>query len=480
MSAFGIDLGTTNSVLSVLSEKKPHTPLIISSPNNRKTTPSVVNYDGEKITVGDEAVKKLENDRLNTVFSIKSLMGRKYDPNLKLPYKTVPHSNGDVMVELKGRKFSPEEISSKIIKTLFSKLKKKNSTKIDSKNLTCVLAVPARFNERQRRASITAARLAGLKIDRVINEPTAAALAYGISTKKDGIFAVYDFGGGTFDISILEVRDGIFEVLSTAGDLNLGGDLIDGKISEYLNISKHKSEEFKKELTYKETIKLNDKKSVFSRENLENLAKPIIDRTLKISQKALDDACVNKEEIDGILLVGGMTRMPAVRKATENFYGKNPESHVNPDEAVAKGAALQAGIIKGIIDDSVLLDITSLSLGIETNGGIFSRILNRNRPLPAKAKETFTTSEDDQESVSIKIFQGEEPLVSKNSFLGEFKLENISKNKKGVPRIDVEFEADTCGMVKVKAVDRISGERKSINIRPSGGLTEEEIESIKI
>lgn len=516
--AYGIDLGTTNSVISKLSNKPPHTPIILKSKNNYKTTPSIVNFNNNEINIGHEAKPYLITNPQNTITSIKRLIGKKYNEieNDINSYKLVPHKNNDAWVEVNGIKKSPSEISSLILKKLVSYIK-------GDKKIDIVITVPAYFNESQRIETKKACQLAGLNVLKIINEPTAAALAYGINTKKEGIIAVYDLGGGTFDISILKIKDGIFEVLSTNGNTKLGGDDIDNKLKLLLKEKIEKennkkirlcferrlkflAENIKKDLSInklitiklpnkifkgnglslsdikydklilKEELKDNEVSITISQEELTEITKPFIEKTRNICLKALKDAKINKLDINDVLLVGGQTKMPFIRNSIKEIFGRSPSTHIDPDEAVAKGAALQAGIIKNIIDDTILLDVNSLSLGIETIGGLFSPIIPRNTPLPTKMESEFTTSLDNQESVDIRVFQGESNLVKDNMFLGEFKLKNIEKRNAGVPRIKVTFSADTNGLVKVEGEE--NGKIIEMEIIPSTGLTNKEIEDI--
>jgi len=534
MTAIGIDLGTTNSVLSILSEKPPHTPIIIKSPFKKNTTPSVVNLNFDsnnnlKTEVGEEAVKLLTKEPENTIFSVKRLMGKKYNKDFHFPYKVEERLNGDAWIkilkteiekkEITEKSFSPSEISSLILKKL-----KSYAPKEFKKDSTIVITVPAYFNESQRQATKDAGRLAGLKVARVINEPTAAALSYGLGLGKgrEGHIAVYDLGGGTFDVTILYVKDGIFEVLATNGDTNLGGDDVDVNLAEiiaYKILKKESKEEFerikklkefavlkkiaegaKKQLSENCSTKVIIPKELLQKVRGPNVANhdqegefalvqlkksdarksalPVAGKTEKICRRALSDSSIEPHNLKEVVLVGGMTRMPLIRETVEKIFGRAPLTDVDPMEAVAKGAAIQAGIIRNMIKDTILLDVNSLSLGIETMGGIFSKIIKRNSPLPARKTETFTTSEDNQETVDINIFQGERPLVEHNSFLGTIKLKGIKKLPKGTPRIDVSFEADNNGMINVSARDKNSGEENKIKIIAKSGLKEGQIRKI--
>ncbi|KAF7682431.1 Mitochondrial-type heat shock protein 70 [Astathelohania contejeani] len=506
VNIIGIDLGTTNSVVSIMENNKPR---ILDNEEGKRTTPSVVAFDSEGVLVGNPAKQKLLTDPKNTFFGTKRLIGRKFDdPAIQqyiknLPFPTYAHKNGDVWVGGGKNKYSPAQIGGFIL----SKLKRASENYLGVKIDKSVITVPAYFNDSQRQATKDAGRIAGLDVVRVINEPTAAALAYGLDKGTNGMIAVFDLGGGTFDISILELKDGVFEVKSTNGDTHLGGEDVDIRIADAIvekyqkntgiNLKnkkeamiriRHAAEHIKKELSSKKKaevnipyIYFNEKgaqhlKLKFTQEELNNLVKDIIERTIKPCKKALSDAGIDRSDLKHVILVGGMTRMPLVRKVVKDIFGVEPTVNVNPDEAIAKGAAIQAGVLSGDVSNVLLLDVASLSLGIETLGGIFSKIIPRNSTLPTKEKQTFTTSEDNQTEVDIKIYQGERPLVKYNKFLGELKLKNIPAAPRGVPRIEVTFESDINGIYKVTAVDAITKNKQSMELIPSGGLTEDEIE----
>ncbi|TBU06023.1 heat shock protein 70 [Hamiltosporidium magnivora] len=502
----GIDLGTTNSCVSVLEN---NIPIVIENSEGNRTTPSVVSVEGDEIFVGEHAKKMLLTNPTSTIFGSKRLIGRKFIDNeiqkyiKSLPYSTFSHVNGDVWINIEDKKFSPSQIGAFIL----SKMKETAEKYLNTKITKSVITVPAYFNDKQRQATKDAGAIAGLDVIRIINEPTAAALSYGLDKSENGIVAVYDLGGGTFDISILELKNGIFEVKSTNGDTNLGGEDIDNEIVTYLvdnfnkknNVDlrtdkigmqriKEAAENLKKELSVKKSsvvripfafIDNNNSlhlEEEFTRSKYENIVENILRKTVEPCKKALRDAKVELGDIKHVILVGGMTRMPLVRKIVKETFGIEPISSVNPDEVVAKGAAIQAGVLKGEIKNVLLLDVVPLSLGIETVGGIFSKIVNRNTTTPFKVSQIFTTSEDNQDEVDIKIYQGERPLAFHNKYLGNIKLKDIKPLPKGVPRIEVIFEADSNGIYKITAKDQIDNKEQSMEIIPNGGLTEQEID----
>lgn len=503
----GIDLGTTNSCVSIIKDRFPK---IIRNRAGKRTTPSTVTF-GDKIVVGSELA---EGDPRATVFGTKRLIGRKFDdPEIqkyiqKLPYKTVPHVNGDAWIKVSDRLLSPSQIAAYIL----SELKRSAEDFLKTPVAKSVITVPAHFNDSQRQATKDAGKLAGLDVVRVINEPTAAALAYGLDRTENGIVAVFDLGGGTFDISILEIKDGIFEVKSTNGNTHLGGEDIDAEVVDYviekaglkhragsmsagtLKRIRRAAEAAKIELSQADKARIRvpvefqagaadagEKCSgevdvVLERHELENLAEKIVNKTVEPCRKAIRDAKVGLGDIQHVILVGGMTRMPLVQRVVERIFKRKPIFGVDPEEAVAKGAAVQGGILSGDVNNMLLLDVVSLSLGIETVGGVFSPIIRRNTTLPVKETQVFTTSEDNQTEVDINIYQGERPLVKYNKFLGSLKLKDIPCAPKNVPKIEVTFESDASGICKITARDALTKKEQSLELLPSGGLTKDEID----
>jgi molecular chaperone DnaK len=501
----GIDLGTTNSVVAVMegSEAK-----VIPNAEGNRTTPSVVAFtkSGERL-VGQVAKRQSVTNPKNTVFSIKRFMGRKHDEvteEMKMvPYQIERAENGDVRVNIDGKKYSPPEISAMIL----GKLKQAAEDYLGEKVEKAVITVPAYFNDSQRQATKDAGRIAGLTVERLVNEPTAAALAYGLDKKKDQTIAVYDFGGGTFDISILEVGEGVVEVKATNGDTHLGGDNIDQRIIEWL------LEEFKKdqgidlgndpmamqrlkEAAEKAKIELSSAQETevnlpfitadasgpkhlnlrLTRPKLEQLVDDMIQRSIGPCRQALKDAGVKAEDIDEVVLVGGQTRMPAIQKLVKDFFGKEPNRGVNPDEVVAVGAAIQGGVLRGDVKDMLLLDVTPLSLGIETLGGVFTKLIERNTTIPTRKSETFSTAADNQTSVEVHVLQGEREMARDNRTLGKFHLVGIPSAPRGVPQIEVTFDIDANGIAHVSAKDLGTGKEQKITITASSGLNDKEID----
>ena len=502
----GIDLGTTNSCVAVMDGSEPR---VIENAEGARTTPSMIAFaDGERL-VGQPAKRQAVTNPENTLFAIKRLIGRRFkDKSTKaftdlVPFELIGAKNGDAWVKVQDEEYSPSQISSFVLR----KLKEDAEAFLGETVTQAVITVPAYFNDAQRQATKDAGKIAGLEVLRIINEPTAAALAYGLDRKESGLVAVYDLGGGTFDVSILEVGDGVFEVKSTNGDTFLGGEDFDHAIIEYL------ADEFKssdgidlrgdklalqrlKEAAEKAKIELSSSVQTdvnlpfitadstgpkhlnikLSRSKLEQLVEDLVTRTMKPCQAALKDAGVKASDIDEVILVGGMTRMPKIIEKVKEFFGTDPHRGVNPDEVVASGAAIQAGVLTGDVKDVLLLDVTPLSLGIETLGGVFTRLIDRNTTIPTKKSQVFSTADDNQSAVTISVYQGEREMATDNKHLGQFNLEGISPAPRGVPQIEVTFDIDANGIVKVSAKDKATGKEQEIRIQASGGLDDADIE----